>query len=71
MADGPKILWKVDAVVGHSNVAIKDNRLYTVGTNGIFCFDAKSGDELWKYEITTTGPAATPAIDGRVSVHPD
>jgi hypothetical protein len=31
LAGGPKILWKGDVWVGHSNVAIDDNRLYTMG----------------------------------------
>ena len=38
---GPKIMWKVNVGLGHSNVAIKDNFLYTMGLKGgeniVFC----------------------------------
>lgn len=31
LAEGAEILWKVDLGMGYSNVAINDNRLYTMG----------------------------------------
>lgn len=65
LADGPKILCKADVGEGHSNVAIKDNRLYTTGMMGIVCLNAETGEEIWLHEIRTIGPMATPAIDGK------
>ena len=34
LSGGPKILWKVNVGWGHSNVAIQDNRLYTMRKEG-------------------------------------
>jgi outer membrane protein assembly factor BamB len=72
---GPKILWKADVGVGYSNVAIKDNRLYTMGVgenrkeNVISCFNTGDGKVIWQYTFETTQsmvwPKSTPAIDGK------
>lgn len=44
LAGGLKILWKVDVGRGHSNVAIKDNRLLTMGKKDregkVFCLSS-------------------------------
>ncbi len=64
LTGGPKILWSVDVGLGYSNVVIKNNCLYTMGTRGVVCLNADTGEEVWKHGITTTGPAATPALDG-------
>jgi outer membrane protein assembly factor BamB len=48
LAGGPKILWKVDLGRGYSNVAIKDDRLYTMGIKDrklvVYCLNAETGD---------------------------
>jgi len=66
LAGGPKILWKVDVGFGHSNVAIKDNRLYTMGLGGVYCFDADTGEEIWLHDLDSTADTlATPTTDGK------
>ena len=50
LSGGTRILWKADVGFGHSNVAIKDNRLYTMGGNEVFCLNAETGEEIWQYE---------------------
>jgi outer membrane protein assembly factor BamB len=65
LAGGPKILWKVEIGAGHSNVAIKNNRLYTIGTKGVFCLNADTGEEVWRYsDVRFVGPQSTPTVDG-------
>ena len=69
LAGGPKILWKVDIGIGHSNIAIKENRLYTMGQKGreniIYCFNAETGDEIWRHSFECyQDPQATPILDG-------
>ena len=66
LAGGPKILWKVDVWMGYSNVAIKDNRLYTMGIKGVYCLNAETGEEIWQYSFKSPqGPQSTPTIDGK------
>jgi outer membrane protein assembly factor BamB len=71
LAGGPKILWKVDVGVGYSNVAIEDNRLYTMGMkegeNHVFCLNAGTGKEIWRYSFESRiriEPRSTPTVDG-------
>ena len=71
LAGGLKVLWKVDVGMGHSNVAIKDNRLYTMGKKGkkgkVFCLNAETGKEIWQYPLESIYhpyPQSTPTIDG-------
>ena len=69
LAGGPKILWKADVETGYSNVAIKDNRLYTMGHRGrknfIYCLNADTGHEIWKYTFQSSYEAmSTPIVDG-------
>ena len=49
LSGSPRILWKADVGFGHSNVAIKDNRLYTMGGNEVFCLNAETCEEIWQY----------------------
>ncbi len=70
LARGPKILWKVDIGIGYSNVAIKNNRLYTIGQicgeNIVFCLNAETGEEIWRHSFESfIYPQATPTIDGK------
>lgn len=58
---------------------VRDGRVYTLGTVGhLFCFDAKTGDILWKHDTVAAfgakvpewGFAGSPTIDGeKVIVH--
>ena len=55
--------------VGYSNVAIKDNHLYTMGHKGrenyIYCLDAETGHEIWKYTFQSSHDVmSTPIVDG-------
>jgi hypothetical protein len=56
---GPKIVWRINVGSGYSNVAIVDNRLYTMGqkrekddiNNIVFCLDVRNGKRIWKYSF--------------------
>ena len=74
--EGPKQLWKTSVGTGFSSVAVSNGRLYTLGNKGgtetLYCLDAGSGKEQWKYSypcpmdpnLYEGGPNATPAVDG-------
>ena len=66
---GAKILWKADVSLGFSNVALQNNRLYTMGWKGtteLSCLDASTGKPIWKVKLGegSEEPYSTPAIDG-------
>lgn len=70
--DGPKILWQAEVGKGFSNVVIKDDRLFAMGSDKseviVFCLDAKSGSEIWRFKFKVVlppqwGTLATPVID--------
>lgn len=82
---GPNILWKKSIGIGFSSVSVSGNRVYTTGNSGtketrkskdnkdtIYCFDAKTGREIWTYSFLAAldpvryegGPNATPTVDG-------
>lgn len=72
--EGPERLWKVELGRGHSSVAVKDGKVYTMGRADkqdiVFCLSADTGETLWKYSYAAKessyggGPRATPAVDG-------
>ena len=82
--EGPKILWKASLGTGFSSIAVSNGRAYTMGNTGskdidekehkdiIFCFDAKTGEENWRYPYPCPlnpksyegGPSATPTVEG-------
>jgi outer membrane protein assembly factor BamB len=84
--DGPKKLWTAQVGVGFSAVSVANGRAYTTGhaatehegdkeTAGddtVYCFNAQTGDVLWKRSYPCKpiannhegGPSATPAVDG-------
>ena len=77
--DGAKILWKASIGTGFSSIAVADGRAYTMGnindTDHVFCFDIKTGDELWKHSYKHPldakyykgGTHSTPTVvDGKV-----
>jgi outer membrane protein assembly factor BamB len=75
-ANAPAVLWKANVGKGISSVTVLGGRAYTMGnTNGtdnVYCFDAKSGRELWRQQFTVSldpklfegGPRSTPSVDG-------
>ena len=84
--DKPAIAWKKNVGIGFSSVSVAAGRLYTmghekgpkddkVGTDTVWCLDAKTGKEIWKHSyeckivdnLHEGGPATTPTVDdGRV-----
>lgn len=74
----PKIVWEKQLGLGYSAVAVKGDRLYTMGNKEenrsgediVYCFHATTGKEIWRftYPCTTSkrwpGPTATPVLDG-------
>ncbi|MCE5328665.1 MAG: PQQ-binding-like beta-propeller repeat protein [Planctomycetaceae bacterium] len=74
-ASKPVVLWKAKVGTGFSSIAVADSRVYTMGyaanRNGVYCFDAASGKELWMYSYAGDkgakyyegGPHATVAVD--------
>ena len=73
LADGPEILWELDIGTGYSNVAILNNRLYTLGyiskekVGYVYCLAADSGKEIWRQPYLGEKPGApqpSPVIDG-------
>jgi outer membrane protein assembly factor BamB len=73
---GPKQAWKGSVGTGFCSLAVSHGRVYTMGntkeTDTVFCFDARSGAEMWKHAYACPldpkffegGPGATPTVDG-------
>ena len=79
--DQNKPLWTAQVGRGFSAVTVADGKAVTIGNikdmDVIFCFDAQTGKELWKYEYAESlgakyydgGTHGTPTIaDGKVYV---
>jgi outer membrane protein assembly factor BamB len=88
LKDGPKFLWHKQIGTGFASVAVSGGRVYALGNTGqpddksdqeqkdvLWCFDAGTGEEIWKYAYASPlqpknhegGPGATPAVeDGKV-----
>ena len=68
---GPNILWKLDIGMGYSNIAIKDNHLYTMGIFDrkptMYCLDTETGEEIWRHveKKSFYFPQSTPTINGK------
>ena len=74
--EGPRQLWKANVGTGFSSIAVSNGRAYTLGnindTETIYCFDANTGNVLWKYSYACStdpnlyegGPNATPTVAG-------
>jgi len=82
--DGMKPLWKASIGIGFSAISVADGQAYTMGNTGIkgedeskhsdviFCFDAETGKEIWKYSYPQVldpkyyegGSLATPTVSG-------
>lgn len=71
--NGPNVLWRFNAGVGFSSMAVVNNCVYTMGNTDnvdtIFCLDAKTGKVIWKhsYNCPTVnsypGPRVTPTVN--------
>jgi outer membrane protein assembly factor BamB len=80
----PEELWSASVGVGFSSVVVAGGRAFVMGhrkgdgghgTDTLYCLDAASGAETWKYEYdcltlkkddkaSYAGPRSTPAVDG-------
>ncbi|MBM4024378.1 MAG: alcohol dehydrogenase [Planctomycetes bacterium] len=74
---GPKVLWQKSIGIGFSTTAVADGRVYNMGnsdkkTDIVYCFDAKTGQELWKHTYPSPlepkyydgGTLSTPTVAG-------
>jgi outer membrane protein assembly factor BamB len=74
---GPKVLWKKSIGIGFSTTAVAEGRAYNMGnsnrkTDTIYCFDARTGAELWKHAYPSPlepkyyegGTLSTPTVAG-------
>ena len=76
--DGPQVLWRAALGTGFSAIAVAGGRVATLfgaeGREFVVCFDAATGEELWKVDSDEDfaagrafGPRAMPVVDaGRV-----
>jgi outer membrane protein assembly factor BamB len=65
LAGGPPILWKAKIGMGQSNIAVLNDRVYTVGSSlTVSCLDAVTGQTIWKQRFNdATSANASPAVD--------
>jgi len=73
--NNPRIVWETKVGTGFSAVSVADGKAYTIGnvddTDIVYCFDAITGDEVWKYSFPEPlspknyegGCSATPTIN--------
>jgi outer membrane protein assembly factor BamB len=73
-----KVAWETNVGIGYSSVSVVDGRAYTMGHDGeggnetVFCLNAKTGAEIWKFTYPAKllpamhvgGPNATPTVSG-------
>jgi outer membrane protein assembly factor BamB len=71
----PISLWKAEVGIGFSSISVADGRAFTLGnkddTDTVYCFDAVTGKELWKFSYPCPidakyyegGPGSTPTVD--------
>ena len=78
LSPAPCILWTTNVGMGHSAVAVRGQRLWTLGNRQnasgtyedvVVCLDTRDGSQVWEFryacpEKEDPGPAATPAVDG-------
>lgn len=67
-ANGPKVLWTIDAGPGFGGAAIRDNQVFFLDRAGadkaekdvLRCLDLVSGKELWSYSYDAPGKTGYP-----------
>ena len=69
LAGDPAIVWKQNIGMGYSNVVIKDNHLYTMGSTEdgttVTCLEADTGREIWRFPFEGRFETnSTPTTDG-------
>lgn len=72
--EGPELVWEVKKGIGrgYSSVAVADGRVFTIGSTRqgcmAFCFDEKTGKELWATPFApkdgNNEPRSTPTVSG-------
>lgn len=75
----PKIIWKAEVGMGHSAVAVRNGRLFTMGNDKkgsgsiphdiVVCLDIETGKNIWSHDYPCKegedpGPGSTPVLDG-------
>ncbi|MCB1227678.1 MAG: PQQ-binding-like beta-propeller repeat protein, partial [Verrucomicrobiales bacterium] len=72
----PPVLWEAEVGLGFASFTVVEGRVYTTGhadeKDAIFCLDAASGEEKWRYAYAADigakfyegGTSATPTVAG-------
>jgi outer membrane protein assembly factor BamB len=71
VADGkPMLVWKVDGITDkYASPILHDGRLYITDESGrIFCLDANTGEQLWKFKFGGTSYGSPVLADGKIYV---
>ena len=72
--NGPETLWRIPVGDGYSSISATNGKLFTMwdegGSQFLFCLDALSGKELWRYRMGAdykdrygNGPRSTPVVE--------
>ena len=63
-------LWRQDGVAaGYTSPLLHDDRLYVVNNFGVlFCFNALSGEEVWRHTVGRVGKGSPVWADGKIYV---
>ena len=74
--EGLKTVWKAEVGTGYGTVSVSNGRLYVQGNTSdqdtVYCFDATTGKEVWKYTYPCPakdpngyhGIRSTPTVEG-------
>ncbi len=75
---GPVRVWRADIGVGYGSMSVVNGKTFVMGNTGdtdqVYCFDAKTGREIWKHSYPCKaqdpngypGPRGTPTVDGKL-----
>ncbi len=66
----PKLVWKVDGLsLKYATPIYHEGRLYVADDNGrLYCIDAETGKEIWKYKYGNTANGSPVLADGKIYV---
>ncbi len=66
----PKLVWQVDGITArYASPILHEGRLYVPDESGrIFCLDANSGEQIWKYKFGGTSYGSPVLADGKIYV---